>query len=435
MNSSQKYYLKCHSCGQTFSGLKAWFSNFQTCFYCGGKRVIVHYNNDISTIKSLIRARSVSSFWHYFDFLPLNYPDNIISFGEGIVPTERWKFLEKYAKANYNLNLEVWAYRNDLSPGTGTFKDVAGSLTASALLENGITQFCAASTGNIATALARYLAKANISFSVFLPEDALLEHEAEISLYGQRAFKVKGNYALAKKFAGSYSFKNHILISGGNVDPMRVEAKKTQVFEWLRQIGSLPDVYIQALSGGTGPIAIEKAVNDLQSTGLVKKIPKMLLVQPSACDPMSQAWKSAKEKNFPEGFENEYPIIENPETLVPTLATGNPATYPVIAKIVKHSDGEIFSFDEELIYEIAKWVGYENTVKIGPASAIAVGGFLEALKNGYLTDGQSVMINIGEGAQRATGYIDKAKYSHKNVNSEQECEVFHRSTPPLLWKK
>ena len=36
------------------------------------------------------------------------------------------------------------------------------------------------------------------------------------------------------------------------------------VFEWLRQMGQIPDVYIQAVSGGTGPIAIDKGIRDIK---------------------------------------------------------------------------------------------------------------------------------------------------------------------------
>jgi threonine synthase len=43
-----------------------------------------------------------------------------------------------------------------------------------------------------------------------------------------------------------------------------LKGKKQWFFEWLRQKGKVPNVYIQALSGGTGPIAIEKAYKDLK---------------------------------------------------------------------------------------------------------------------------------------------------------------------------
>ena len=62
---------------------------------------------------------------------------------------------------------------------------------------------------------------------------------------------------------------------------------------------------------------------------------------------MAEAWDTAKKNNFPEGWSKEYPVYENPETTIKTLATGNPTAYPPLAELVKESDGEIISCIEE----------------------------------------------------------------------------------------
>jgi len=49
-----------------------------------------------------------------------------------------------------------------------------------------------------------------------------------------------GDYAKAKEIAAGYAAAHNIPISAGNIDPIRVEAKKTMVFEWLRQIDQIP---------------------------------------------------------------------------------------------------------------------------------------------------------------------------------------------------
>ncbi|NOZ48355.1 MAG: pyridoxal-phosphate dependent enzyme [Chlorobi bacterium] len=436
MNS--KYYLKCVKCNHIIDDFSIWFDNNQKCPKCGSNWATVHYNESIQKIKDLIKPDSPKpqSFWHYFDFLPLIDKKNIVTRGEGVIPAERWTFLEDYAKRKFNLNLTVYAYRNDLNQGTGTFKDVAASSAASILKEHGIKEYAIASTGNIATAYSHYLAAAGISINVFVPNDALKAHEAEVSSYGQRIFRVNGDYGLAKKIAAEFSEKNGILLSGGNTDPMRVEAKKTMVFEWLRQLGTLPNIYIQALSGGTGPIAIDKACDELAEAKIDIKLPRFIMVQPHNCDPMTAAWKDAKTKNFPEGWENNYPVYENPETKIPTLATGNPKTYPIIGKLVKKSNGEIISFDEDEMANVAKLVAYETTVKIGPASTVAVGGFFESLKQGLIKNGDSVLINVGEGVQRASELMNEMIYTTKKVDSVDECEPADRTEfSKELWSK
>lgn len=443
MEVKNKFHLRCEKCQYAVKDFNEWFEHNQKCPKCGHKVVYAEYTTDISKLKDLIADNtSAQNVFHYFDFLPINNRENIITSGEGVIPVEKWDFLAEFAKKHYNLDIEVLAYRNDKNPGTGTFKDVAASVAASVLKENGIKEYAVASTGNIANAFAHYLAKADISLSVFIPNDALMANEAEVSSYGQRVNRVGGDYAKAKEIAAEYSEKYNILLSGGNTDPMRVEAKKTMVFEWLRQIKKLPDVYIQALSGGTGPIAIDKAVSDLAKGGIEVKLPRFIMVQPSNCAPMRMAWDDAKAKNFPNGWENDYPKLENPVTKVPTLATGKPGTYPIIGKLTKKSNGEIIEFDESLITDISKLIAYIKHIQIGPASAIAVGGFFESLHRGIIKNGESVMINVGEGVRRAPDFMEEMIYTTKQINSIDDVEKFDRKiyadglwTPFINYKK
>ncbi len=435
--TQSKFFLNCTKCGYNIADFSEWFAHMQKCPKCGSTIVDVKYNRDYNQLKNLISVNTEpKSLWHYFDFLPLNDKKNIITRGEGVIPLERWEFLEQFAKNKYNLNIKVHAYRNDLNPGTGTFKDVAAAVAASVLKENGIKEYCIASTGNIANAYAHYLADAGISLAVFVPNDALKANEAEVNSYGQKLFRVNGDYADAKKIAAQYSTKYGILMSGGNTDPMRVEGKKTMVFEWLRQIGEVPNVYIQALSGGTGPIAIEKAYKDLNGMGLTNQLPRFIMVQPSGCAPMTHGWEKAKADGFPEGWLTAYPNYDNPETKVPTLATGKPGTYPIIANLVKKSNGEIIEFNEAHIIDIARAIAFENTVRVGPAAAIAAGGFFESLHKGLIKNGDNVLVNIGEGIRRAPDFVEEMMYTTQQVDNIDNCNRFDRNQyKKQLWDK
>jgi threonine synthase len=424
-----KYYFVCRACGTRIEGFGQWFADGQKCPSCGGKWVDTKYSNDYLKLPDLVnnRAGHPDSLFHYFDYLPLNKKSNVITEGEGVIPVDRWKFLEEFAQEHYNLDLTVLAYRNDENPGTGTFKDVAAAVAASVLKENGIREYCVASTGNIANAFAHYLALAGISLSVFIPDDALRANEAGVGCYGQRVFRVRGDYSLAKKLCAEFSAKYQIPMSGGNIDPARVEAKKTQVFEWLRQLGYLPDVYVQALAGGTGPIAIHKGFEDIRHLKLHETEPRYVLVQASGCNPMTMAWERAKSEGFTDGWENRFPILEQPKTCIPTLANGNPQTYPILAGLVRSTGGEFLTFGEEQHVAVARLVAFESSVRIGPAAAIAVGGFFEGLKSGVFRNGEKVMVNIGEGIHRAPELLEKMIYTTESAATLEECLPFRRN--------
>jgi threonine synthase len=421
--SKDKYHLRCISCGDITKDFSTWFKQNQVCAKCGGKHSEVEYNNDYSSLSKLLEEKKSESFWHYFDYLPLYNKDNIISCAEGAIPVERWSFFEEYAKKSYHLDCNIYIYRNDLNGGTNTFKDIAASMAASVFKENNINQYCIASTGNTATAYGKYLSLAGVNVAIFMPKDSEETSHAEIASYGQQVYCVDGDYSRAKQFAADYAKKFNILISSGNIDPIRIESKRTMVFEWLRMFGKMPDVYIQAVSGGTGPLAIDKAIRELSRHRQDIYLPKMLMIQTDKCDPMVQAWENAKLQNFPDGFEKQYPVIDNPPTEISILATGNPATYPLIAKLVQKSRGNFIRVEENKVVDIARLVAFERKIHIGPASAVCILGLVKAIQGGEIKNGQTVLVNIGEGIKRAPAFLQKLGHHIKQVSSVESCLV------------
>ncbi|MEJ2545718.1 MAG: pyridoxal-phosphate dependent enzyme, partial [Calditrichaceae bacterium] len=337
---------------------------------------------------------------------------------------DRWQFLEKYAKDYFNIDCIIYAHRCDQNPATGTFKDMAGTVVASVLKENNKTAYVAASTGNIGNAYAKYLCAAGINLYGFIPSNSSAEQEAGISAFGQKVNRVSGDYAMAKKIAAEFAQEHNLILAAGNFDPMRIEAKKTMVYEWLRVLPEFPTVYMQALSGGTGPLGIKKAFGELTGVFNLGKLPKQIMVQSGKCDPMTQGWNQAKENNFPEGWETDYPIIVNPDTYVPTLATGNPQTYPVIAPFVRETAGEIISSQEDHLPLIAAWIAMETSILIGPAATVTISGFMNSLRDKLINTGDVIVLNIGEGINRSPRFLTDLSSDASMVQSISECDLF-----------
>jgi threonine synthase len=373
--------------------------------------------------------------WRYFDFLPVKDRKNIINLFEGDVTIHRWPKFELLVKEKYGFTCRIYAHRQDRNYATATFKDLAGSVIASVLKENGIQQYVVSSTGNIGVAYARYLKEAGILLYVFIPNSSPKTQEAEIACFGQKVFRVNGDYTQAKEMASEFSKRHGILNAGGSFDPMRIEGKKTMVYEWLRLMPEFPTVYLQALSGGTGPLGIAKACDELEGKGFFEKRPRFILVQSAKCSPMADAWMKAKTAGFPMGWENEYPVIYEPETSIATLATGKPYAYPVIGKLVHESGGEIITFDENRITDIGRLVAAEAGARIGPAAAITVGGLLESLRQGHIRQNDVVLVNIGEGIRRSPTFLETFIVSSSVINSVDDCHPFESDDyRKILWK-
>ena len=97
-----------------------------------------------------------------------------------------------------------------------------------------------------------------------------------------------------------------------------------------------------------------------------------------------------------------------------------------MAPLVKSTDGEIFEVNEEHAVKLARLVGYERVIKIGPASCAGLLGLFESLKRGYINNGETIFVNMGESANRAMDFMKEAAYTTSEVDSVDECERFNR---------
>ena len=117
---------------------------------------------------------------------------------------------------------------------------------------------------------------------------------------------------------------------------------------------------------------------------------------------MVQGWESAVKAGFPEGYEKNYPVILNPQTMVSILSAGNPGMYPIVAPIVRKSGGTFLRVKENELAKYGRIVKDERGIYFGPASIVCLAGFYKALEEGQIRNGETVLLNTGEGAARAS---------------------------------
>ena len=394
-----KYQLRCKKCGRVIGGFATWFGQDQQC-ECGSGYAEVEYPDQKPF--RFTKPQNASYQDYYFDILPIEHRENIVSFDEGMIPIERWENLERYA-AEHGISCQVYVYRNDMNSGSGSFKDISAALAATVLKEHGIKQYCLASTGNAGVAFATYLAKAGITFTEFAPNCIDPATVEAIRRVGQPVVISKGGYGDAKKEAADFHKEHHVLISGGNTDPLRIESKRLLVYECLRQMGCLPAVYMQAVAGGTSPLAFEKGFRDyVSSSGDSEAVlPRMLLVQQDECDPMVTAWEKATAAGFPQGWEQDYEAKKDIKTRIGILTAANPGNYPLVAPLVRRSGGTFIRVREAELPRYGKEMRQQNGTLMGPASMVCYAGFFKAVDEGLIKNGDRVLLNTGEGSDRA----------------------------------
>jgi threonine synthase len=346
--------------------------------------------------RSRLAARE-ATLWRYRELLPICQGDSLVTLGEGWTPL--------YRAQNLGLMLghpHIYIKDERQNP-TGSFKDRQAAIAINAMKEAGIKEAVVASTGNVAIAYSAYGARAGIKLWVFVPSSVPSEKMREVAIYGSEVIKVAGTYDQTKAVAAEFAHSKRIFLDKGVKGIAAKEAMKTVAFEIAEQLGSIragdsalfahgdrydwqvPDWYVQAVSGGLGPIGVMKGFRELNDLGIVTGVPRLACFQSSGCAPMANA--------FAAGLPTADPI-DNPMTDIATLATGDPGTaYEVINELIRQYGGTIEAITDKEAFQALHAVAKMDGISVEPATAVAFAGLFKLIRQGTIEPEQTVVIN------------------------------------------
>jgi threonine synthase len=299
--------------------------------------------------------------------------------GEGWTPLTRAEGMEQEFGQN-----KIWI-KDERQQPTGSFKDRQASCTVSALKAHSITEMVIASTGNAAAAYAAYCARAEIKLWVFLTSSVPAEKMRELGLYGAEVIKIAGTYDQAKKIAMDFAARRNIYYDTGAKAIPDKESMKTLAFEITEQLGwRAPDWYIQAVSGGLGPLGVLKGFEELYQAGLIEQVPKLGIIQVDGCAPMVRSWEK--------GLEDAEPV--EPDTLITVLSTGSPGlAYKILSRAVDQYGGAMVSVSDGDAFRAMRRLARTEGFSVEPATSVAFAGLEILISEGYIQNTETLVIN------------------------------------------
>ena len=333
--------------------------------------------------------------WRYRELLPIRNPNPTLRLGEGGTP------LIQAANLGMMLGLHNLYIKDERQGPTSSFKDRQAAVTIAALKEGGVTEMVCASTGNVAIALSAYAARAGIKLWAFVTSLVPGVKMREIALYGSQVVKITGSYDQAKQVAAEFARQRGLYQDMGARTVTAVEAMKTLAFEIAEQLtlalgpatGSTkekpkwrtPDWYIQAISGGMGPLGVYKGFKEMQKLGLIDRMPALAPIQADGCAPMVLSWKK--------GLEKAEPVL-SPKTRIETLATGDPGrTYVMLRKQVNETGGVFESVSDEDAFRAMHVLAKMEGISAEPASGVAFAGLFKLVRAGIIKPTDTVVVN------------------------------------------
>lgn len=382
------FEIRCLDCGHT----TPYSPSQSSCPRCHSewREAIYDYEQAKQAwLKSL--GRRPFDLWRYRELLPVREPSPLLMLGEGGTP------LIRAVNLGMMLGLPNLYIKDERQGPTASFKDRQAAVTIAALKEAGITEMVVASTGNVAISYSAYAARAGIKLWVFVTSLVPATKMREIALYGSQLIKVTASYDQTKQVAADFARQRGLYLDTGARAISSVEAMKTIAFEICEQLSwqegrsssilpwRAPDWYIQAVSGGMGPLGIGKAFRELYEMGLIDHMPAIAAIQASGCAPMVEAWKNNAETATP---------ILSPRTHIETLATGNPGrTYTLLRSYMLQHGGLFESVTDAEAFRAMHVLAKMEGISAEPAAAAAFAGLFKMVRGGIIRPTDTVVVN------------------------------------------
>lgn len=370
-------YLECHLCGnqQPYEPFVP-----AICKKCNSQWLEARYDYEAFK-REILRGlpNRPSNMWRYQDVLPLNNPSSLDLYPAGGTPL----WLSQRFTPPFGLD-SVYIKDERYGP-TSSFKDRQAAGAVAAMLENGIREAVIASTGNAAVAYAAACARAGIKLWVFMTSLVPQEKLREAALFGAEVIRVSGNYDQTKQIASQFAQRRHLMYDRGATSIPARESMKTIAYEIVEQLGwQAPDWYVQAVSGGLGPLGVYQGFKELQGMGLIDRIPKLAIIQAEGCAPMVNAFKAGK----------DVADAVVPNTSIIILSTGDPGkAYTYLWQIAQQHGGAMESVTDVEAFSAMRLLAKSEGMAVEPATAVAFAGLEKLIKSGTIQSNELVVIN------------------------------------------
>ncbi|MCB0190327.1 MAG: pyridoxal-phosphate dependent enzyme [Anaerolineae bacterium] len=376
--------VQCLECQHEMS----FYPGLDKCPNCNGVWLDAQYDYDkVAKIWQNGIDRRGYSLWRYIELLPVLDTEHLNTMGEGYTP------LTRATKIQNRLSHPSIFIKDERQSPTSSFKDRQAAVATTAMKQANIQECVLASTGNAAAAYASYCARADIKLWIFLTSMVPAAKMREAALYGAEVVKVAGTYDQAKKVAADFAAHRGIHFDKGAKAIPGKESMKTVAFEIAEELArqkgfqtpwQAPDWYIQAVSGGIGPIGVQKGFEELFKMGLIDRVPKIGVVQVAGCSPMVRAYSAGK--------PTAAPVV--PETRITVLSTGAPGLgYELLFKANQTYGGHMLSVTDEEAFESMRLLAQTEGYSVEPATAVAFAGLDKLVTQGIIKSDETVVVN------------------------------------------
>ncbi|MHC4997242.1 MAG: threonine synthase [Planctomycetota bacterium] len=383
MSDEQAFFkgLKCRECGHSIGAVVEY-----VCGECFGPLEVDYDYEKIGAVmtRELIESRK-PNMWRYKELLPVA-GEAKVGRDAGFTPLVK---ADRLAEA---LGIrEVYVKNDTVSYPSLSFKDRVVSVALSRAIEFGFDTVGCASTGNLANSVAANAAAAGLKAYVMIPSDLEIGKVLGSFVYGAEVVGVDGTYDQVNRLCSEVAGHHGWAIVNVNLRPYYAEGSKSMGYEIAEQLDwELPDAVVSPMAGGSLICKIEKAFNEFIKLGFVEqKDVKIYGAQAAGCAPIVNMVQDGADWATP---------IQKPDTIVKSLAIGDPADAVFAADTMRGTGGwGEKPTDEETVAGI-RLLAETTGVFAETAGGVTVAATRKLVESGKLdTDSRVVLCITGNG--------------------------------------
>ena len=276
--------------------------------------------------------------------------------------------------------------KDDTRNPSGSTKDRASQLVVAKALEYGADTVATASTGNAATALAAVAASAGLRAVVFVPADAPPAKLIQMLSYGAEVLPVAGSYddsfELSLAACDRFGWTNR----NTAFNPFTIEGKKTAALEIAAAMSpETPDAVIVTAGDGVITAGLAKGFADLEAAGLIRRRPRLIVVQPEGTAAIATALRSGTDEIVP---------VPGATSVADSLTVEAPRNAVLCLREVRASNGAGVIVNDDAILESIPRLASLSGVFAEPAAAAALAGLDAALDEDLVDRNERVVLMI-----------------------------------------
>jgi threonine synthase len=365
--------LRCRGCGRREAiGLS------YVCPACFGP-LEVEYDYAIAG-RTLTRAAIAArgpGIWRYAELLPVDAPPTR-GLPVGSTP------LIAAERLGPVLGLDRLWIKDDTRNPSLSFKDRAVAVAGARAVAFGLEALACASTGNLAGATAAAAAALGLPAYVFIPADLEPAKVDHALAYGATVVPIQGTYDDVNRLCLEVADETGWGFVNINLRPFYAEGSKTLAFEIAESLGwRSPDVVVGPVASGAMFTRVARGFEELAELGLIERRPiRFVGGQAAGCAPVATAWAAGTDVIEP---------VRVPDTIVRSLAIGNPADGRYAVELANDSHGSIEAIEDlttaAAIRDVARLEGiYPET-----AGGVTLAAAAAARRRGVIRPGDEVV--------------------------------------------